>query len=120
MEGDGCGEHQCDLDHPLHPPAEAVGVSPPHPPLGRAGWGRAGLELIVVARGRRFRWWLWAGGRCHQLHEVLAAAGLRGASHHCLLPTQQAHLGRVAGRRGSGRLGGPGSPVLGPPTGHSQ
>lgn len=87
-------------------------LDPTAPPI------QAGLELIVVAIGRQFRRRFWAGGWCHQLHEVLAATGLHGAGHHCLFPTQQTHLGRVGSAR-------PGSPNSTPtlcllPTRHSQ
>lgn len=75
-----------------------------------------GLELVMLAVCRWFRGGLWAGGRCHQLHEVLAPTGLRGTGHHSLLPTQQADLGRVGGRAGRWvlRWAWPG---VGPPAG---
>lgn len=89
------------------------GTSPP-----TSAPGGAGLELIMVTLGGWFRRWLWAGGWRRQLHEVLAAAGLRGAGHHRLPPTQQAHLGQVAGKAQAG-LAGLGPPRHPPPGTHS-
>lgn len=50
------------------------------------------LQLVMVPITGCFWWRLWAGCWCHQLHEVLATAGLSGTSHHSLFATQQAHL----------------------------
>ena len=86
----------------------APGRTPAPCPPPRPG----GLELVVVAFGGLFGRWLRAGGRRHQLHEVLAATGLRGAGHHRLLATQQAHLGRAG--RGSGGIGWDGAPAAPP------
>lgn len=91
----------------------------PRPPLlSRAQ--AVGLELVMLAVCRWFRGGLWAGGRCHQLHEVLAPTGLRGTGHHSLLPTQQADLGRVGRQVGAqvglARCGSPSRPPAPSPT----
>ena len=87
------------LRHQCTPVQAAETHFPAH--LCWVGLGLVGLELIVLAVCKWFGGWLWAGGRCHQLHEVLATAGLCGAGHHSLLPAQQAHLGRVGGQVGA-------------------
>lgn len=113
-ESSGAGLFSLD---PTAPPTQAGR----NPPLCQTG-----LEFIVVAIHRQFRGRLWAGSRCHQLHEVLAATGLHGAGHNCLLPTQQAHLGRVGGQVGvqvgSAKPGSPDTalhPISHPPFTHS-
>lgn len=91
---------------PPCPRAEGDGRDPQLPTHLCAGQGGAGLELVVVALHGVLRRGLWAGSRRHQLHEVLAAAGLRGAGHHRLLPAQQAYLGWAGGAQaGSVGLG---------------
>ena len=101
-EGRWMGEKPCGQEPPPTPAppcSRTVGDgSDPHLPTYLcAGQGGAGLELIMVALHRVFRRGLWAGSWRHQLHEVLVTAGLGGAGHHCLLPTQQAHLGWAGG-----------------------
>jgi hypothetical protein len=67
------------------------------------------LQLVMVPITGCFWWRLWAGCWCHQLHEVLTATGLRGAGHHSLFATQQAHLG-IGAEQEVGWAVRPGSP----------
>ena len=97
-EGRWMGEHPCGQEP--HPPpcprAEGDGWDPQLPTYLCTGQGRAGLELVVVTLHGVLRRGLWAGSWRHQLHEVLAAAGLRDAGNHRLLPAQQAYGGGAA------------------------